>query len=90
MQPYIEDYDKAELTLLQFHVMEAIAQLYPAHKPFAATTANRLAMFDKVCGSKSIRRLFTSGGYKVSAIRAAWMDPAKAFREKSRKYYLYH
>lgn len=90
VQPYIEDYDKAELTLLQFHVMEAIAQLYPAHKPFAATTANRLAMFDKVCGSKSIRRLFTSGGYKVSAIRAAWMDPAKAFREKSRKYYLYH
>lgn len=89
VQPYITDYDSCELTLLQFHVMEALAVLYPAHKPFVGATASRLGMFDKVCGSKSIRRDFTASGYKVSAIYDAWMRPAKAFREKSSRYYLY-
>lgn len=89
VQPYIMDYESAELSLLQFYVMEAIAELFPAHKPFLGTKVSRLTMFDKVCGSKSIRSEFTKGGYKVSAIRNAWMQPAKSFKEKTQKYYLY-
>lgn len=90
VQPYIMDYDSCELTLLQFYVMEAVAELFPAHKPFASSTAARLGMFDKVCGSKSIRRDLVASGFKVSSIREKWMAPAREFKEKSRKYYLYH
>lgn len=89
VQPYIVDYDKAELTMLQFYVMQAIAELYPAHKPFVSSTATRLSMFDKVCGSKKIRREFTASGYKVSSIYDEWMNPARQFSEKSQKYHLY-
>lgn len=90
VQPYITDYDKANLTLLQFYVMQELAAMYPAHKPFADATASRLGMFDKVCGSKSIRRDFTNSGFKVSSIEEKWMAPAREFKEKSKKYYLYH
>ncbi len=89
VQPYITDYDACELTLLQFHVMEAVARLWPAHKPFASATAARLAMFDKVCGSKAVRRQFVDGGYRVSAIRDLWMGGTQAFRDRSRPYLLY-
>ncbi len=89
VQPYITDYDACELTLLQFHVMEAVASLWPAHKPFATATAARLAMFDKVCGSKSVRRQFVDGGYRVSAIRDLWMSGTQAFRDRSHPYLLY-
>lgn len=90
VQPYITDYDACELTMLQFYVMQELAAMYPTHKPFVGATANRLGMFDKVCGSKSIRRDFTASGYKVSSIYEKWMAPARAFREKSKKYHLYH
>lgn len=89
VQPYIENYNECELTLLQFYVMQAVAELYPAHKPFAAATVARLGMFDKVCGSKSIRRTFTESGFKVASIYDKWMSPAKSFCDRSRKYYLY-
>lgn len=89
VQPYITDYEKANLSLLQFYVMEALAELYPAHLPFSTTAANKLALVDKVCGSKSIRAAFKNGGFKVSAIYDLWMKPAEAFKEKSRKYRLY-
>lgn len=90
VQPYIVDYEKCELTLLQFHVMEAVAELFPNHKPFSTTTAARLGTFDKVCGTKKIRTTFANSGFKVSSIYEMWMAPARAFKEKSRKYYLYH
>lgn len=89
VQPYCTDYDVAVLTLLQFYLMEAVAELFPMHKPFATATKTRLNSFDNVCGSLSIRRQFTKSGFKVSAIRDLWMQPATEFKQKSVEYYRY-
>ncbi len=56
---YVTDIESAPLSLTQFYVMEELAAMYPAHKAFAAVTQQRLNMFDKVCGSKEIRKLFS-------------------------------
>lgn len=90
VQPYIEDYDAAELTLLQFYLMQAIAELYPAHAPFGTgMTAARISMFDKVVGTSKIRTAFKESGCKVDAIREMWNGQAEDFKARSRKYYLY-
>ena len=45
-------------------------------------------MFDKVVGSKNIRRLFTKN-YKVADIEDYWNKDNEAFAAKSAKYHLY-
>lgn len=89
VESYCTDYETAEITLLQFYVMEAIAELYPTHKPFTTSTSARLKSFDNVCGSLSVRQKFTKGGYKVSSIREFWLQPAYEFKQKSVEYYRY-
>lgn len=89
VEPYCTDYETAEITLLQFYVMEAIAELYPTHKPFTTSTSARLKSFDNVCGSLSVRQKFTKGEYKVSSIREFWLQPAYEFKQKSVEYYRY-
>ena len=88
VQPYFADPDKAVISLTQFYLMEQLARLYPVHKPFASASQTRLAMFDKVCGSKKIRQAF-SKNYRVADIYDLWMGGCDAFREKTRKYRLY-
>ena len=88
VQPYFADPDKAVISLTQFYIMEQLARLYPVHKPFASASQTRLAMFDKVCGSKKIRQAF-SKNYRVADIYDLWMGGCDAFREKTRKYRLY-
>lgn len=53
VQVYILDPKKANLTAIQFHILRALMAI--GHKPFDVA-ASRLTMFDKVCGSKSIRQ----------------------------------
>lgn len=53
VQVYILDPKKANLTAIQFHIIRALMAL--GQKPFAVDSS-RLTMFDKVCGSKSIRQ----------------------------------
>ncbi len=90
VQPYITDYDRADLTLLQFYVMEAVSELYPAQAAFKAdATQKKIGTIDRVCGSKDLRLKFIEGGRKVSAIYDYWMKPALEFKKKSKKYYLY-
>lgn len=90
VQPYITDYDRAEITLLQFYVMEAVSEMYPAQAAFKAdATQKKIATIDRVCGSKELRTKFINGGRKVSAIYDYWMKPAQEFKKKSQKYYLY-
>lgn len=52
VQVYILDPAKANLTAIQFHILRALMTL--GHKPFDVPAA-RLNMFDKVCGSKTLR-----------------------------------
>ncbi len=45
-------------------------------------------MFDKVCGSPEVRRLFTQR-FRWNDVHDYWMKDVAAFRRLSRKYYLY-
>lgn len=53
VQVYVLDPARANLTAIQFHILRALMRM--GHKPFDVPVA-RLSMFDKVCGSKSLRR----------------------------------
>ena len=62
--------------------------MYPDHKPFETCDQSRLNMFDKVTGSKEIRRRFGKN-YKVADIIDYWNKDNASFKAKSSKYYLY-
>ena len=85
VQYFYTDYAAATLTLTQFWVMQAVHELYPDVNPFSE---DRLAMFDKVCGSSYIRDSF-SRYFTVSSFRAYWMKDAENFRQLRRPYLLY-
>lgn len=88
VEVYVTDKDKAPLSLTQFYVMEELARLYPQGKIFDLADSKRFGMFDKVCGSKEIRRRF-SKNYKVSDIEDYWNKDNETFRARSQKYHLY-
>lgn len=85
---YVTDYDAAPLTLVQFYVMEALAQLYPDHKALADTPVKRLSMFDKVTGSKKVRPTFFKN-YKVADLLPLWNRDLDSFKATKEKYHLY-
>lgn len=88
VQMYVTDYDKVELTSIQFYIMQAMAELYPDKAVFDNANDGRYRMFDLVCGSNYIRETF-AGTNKYSAIREYWNKDVEAFKELSKKYYLY-
>ena len=85
---YVTDPEAAPLSLVQFYIMQELAEMYPAQKAFAKATPSRLNMFDKVCGSSKVRQLFCKN-YKVSDLLPFWDKDADTFRERSRIYQLY-
>lgn len=86
VQFFFTDYEAACVTMTQFYVMQAVARLYPKHKPFDVATGTGL--FDKVCGTSFIRTAFAAG-YNVEDIIDYWNKDVEAFRKISEKYYLY-
>lgn len=88
IEVYVTDKEVAPLSLTQFYVMQEIADMYPKHKPFETCDQKRLSMFDKVTGSKEIRRRFGKN-YKVADIIDYWNKDNASFKAKSSKYYLY-
>lgn len=88
VQIYLTDFAKAHLSDIQFHVMEAVALLYPEHKIFDHAPENRFDMFDKVSGSDYIRIEF-SRNHLFADIQTYWTKDEDAFRKLSKKYYLY-
>lgn len=88
VEMYVTDVEKAPLSLVQFYVMQELAEMYPDHLPFDYADAKRFNMFDKVTGSKQIRKLFTKN-HKVADMEAYWNKDAESFKKSSSKYYLY-
>ncbi len=86
VQYNITDYDSANITEIQFYVMQAVAEIHPDKKAFE--TANGIGLFDKVCGSDHIRKTLSTS-YKVSDIEDYWRKDVEHFRELSSRYYLY-
>lgn len=93
VQVYVNDVLDADLTTVQFHAMEVLAELYPDKRLLdedgKGTLGNRWNMFDKVCGTSKIREMF-SKNYKVADIIDYWNKDVEAFKIKSSKYYLYN
>lgn len=86
VQFHFTDYEKAEVTLLQFYVMQATLELYPDHNPFR--DGSPTGLFDKVCGTSKVRIKF-SERCSVEDIRPLWNKDVEAFREMSAKYHIY-
>ena len=82
---FYSDYDKAQLTMTQFYVMQAVHELYPKINPFEGLRNN---MFDKVCGTDYVR-LNMQKNFKVADIEAYWNKDVDSFKELSKKYHLY-
>jgi len=86
IQYFYTDYDKAVLTLTQFYVIQAVAELYPDRTPFEHSKTSSL--FDKICGTDCVRKVFNKA-YKVSDLEAVWQKDVEDFRALSEKYHLY-
>lgn len=87
VQFFYTDYDKANISLTQFYVMQAIGVLYPSRNPFTSD-GSRNAMIDKVCGTDYVRLAFAKN-MKVSDIKFYWDKDVESFRTLSEKYYIY-
>lgn len=88
VEVYVTDRDAAPLSLTQFYVMQELADMYPDHKAFETADKARFNMFDKVTGSKEIRRRFARN-HRVADIIDYWNKDIEPFRAASSKYYLY-
>ena len=86
LQFFFTDYEAARITEVQFHVMQAVAELYPDKKAFEIISG--YGLFDKVCGSDFIRKQF-SKTYKFSDIKEYWRKDEESFRQLSKEYYIY-
>lgn len=86
VQYFYTDYGQAEITLTQFYVMQAVHELY-SRNPFKES-AGRLSMFNKVCGTDYVSKHFADT-FKVDSIIGYWRRDEAAFRELSKKYYIY-
>jgi uncharacterized protein YbbC (DUF1343 family) len=85
VQIHITDRDKIDLTGIQFHVMDIVQRLYPDQPFFESKRAN---MFDKVCGTDLVRKMFLAGK-PADEIIAFWNDGCDAFLKQRAKYLIY-
>ncbi len=85
VQLYITDRDKVDLTAVQFHVMSAVQKLYPQVQLFGS---KRDDMFDKVCGTDQIRKMFLAGKSADEIVRF-WNSGREAFMKQRAKYLMY-
>ncbi|MCU0361805.1 MAG: DUF1343 domain-containing protein [Bacteroidales bacterium] len=88
VQIHFTDPRKARLTLIQFYLLQEAYRLWPSKNVFTLCDKSRLDMFDKVCGTDEVRKLF-SENFKVSSIEGIWENSIPAFRTRAAKYFLY-
>lgn len=88
VQVHLTDYQQANLSLVQFYVLQECHKLYPDKNVFELCEPSRHSMFDKVCGSDKIRKEF-SKAFKVDDIKQMWTKDVEPFRQKAKPYYLY-
>ena len=85
VQIHVTDSNKVELTRLNFELMDAARKLAPSLNFFPA---GREEMFDKVCGTNQVRKMFQQG--KSSAeIWQVWNAGSAKFRRQREKYLIY-
>ena len=86
VQLHVTDHLKAKLTEPQFRAIEVLYRMYPDHP--IDVTADRYVMFDKVTGSKEVRRLLFKR-FSYEDLKPLWERDAERFKAASKSYYLY-
>ncbi len=84
----VTDAARAPLTMIQFYVAQELASMYPDKAMMKMAPAERMSMFNKVCGSKEISKRFAQR-HKVADIQDYWNKDVESFRKTSLKYRLY-
>lgn len=87
VQVYFTDYRKASLCDVQWYALQELYKLYPDHDPLKEAT-DRHNMFDKVCGSFEVRKLFMKRHMWEDA-KPYWDKDVASFRKIAKKYHLY-
>jgi yzbB protein len=88
VQMHITNFQRVELTPMQFVFMEEVARLYPKHAVLANADTKRFDMFDKVSGSKQVR-IKMAVHNRWADLKPFWDKDVAQFRTLSKKYYLY-
>ncbi|MBM4174776.1 MAG: DUF1343 domain-containing protein [Ignavibacteria bacterium] len=88
VQVHITDYQKINLTSIQFYFLQELKKLYPEKDVFALAKPDRIRMFDQATGWNKIREIF-SKSYRYDDIKQIWENEAIDFRKKAAKYFLY-
>ena len=88
VEAFVTDFDAADITLIQFYVMQEIARLWPEHKASTAAAAKRFSMFDKVCGTDRVRTSFFRN-HKVADMLPVWNKGVDEFKARKGAYHLY-
>jgi uncharacterized protein YbbC (DUF1343 family) len=87
VQIHITDYSKVNLTEIQFYFLQEHNKLYP-DKDIFGMGDNRFGMFDKVCGTDKIRKMF-SENYLYNDMKTYWEKDVNQFKKLSENYYMY-
>ena len=88
VEVHIMNYEKANLSEIQFYVMQEVASLYPEHDVLKNAGENRFGMFDKVCGTDQIRTLFSKRNRWEDA-KAYWDKDVESWKKLAKKYWFY-
>jgi uncharacterized protein YbbC (DUF1343 family) len=88
VQLHFTNVHEANLSLIQFYVLQECHKLNPEKNVFELCESSRLNMFDLVCGAKKVRDEFTKN-FMVKDIEYLWNKPAEEFILKSKNYWLY-
>jgi uncharacterized protein YbbC (DUF1343 family) len=85
VQIHLTDPRRVDLTGIQFHVMDAVQKLYPGQKLFGN---QRDDMFDKVCGTDQIRKMFLDKR-PAGEIVEFWNSGREGFMARRASYLIY-
>jgi len=89
IQTHITNFEKAPLTLVQFYVLQECHKLWPDKNVFNMCDQSRWRIFDQVCGTDKVRKIF-SQYFTVESIRKLWTQDVDTFKERAEKYFLYN
>ena len=88
MKVHITDYNREELSLVQFWVLQECHKLWPDKNVFELCEKLRLNMFDKVCGTNKVRLEFTQTS-QVASILPIWNKEIVSSRGRAKRFFLY-
>lgn len=88
VQIYITNYDKVNLTAVQFFIISSLQKLYPEKDLFKLSDQNEIKMFNNAIGTDKISKMIKNRKDIKEILDFLNKDEEK-FRKISAKYYIY-